>query len=239
MLITGAAARLGHHMAITVAKEGANLLIHHRREKDQNLEKLQKEIEAEGQLCEFLQADFSEPEQAIRDRITSHTRWLQTKVLINNASVYYSNENDRDHMLERINHKIPRLLMELFKARFESWKRDIETEKPYLIVNMLDARLGLYPEDFSVYQQSKQNLLDYSREYALTYGPEVRVNFIAPGALLPAEGVPQENFMKVLRDTPLQSHIPLEGIGNSLSFIMNNHWLDGQIIYVDNGVHLK
>ena len=74
---------------------------------------------------------------------------------------------------------------------------------------------------------------------ALDFAPGIRVNAIAPGPVLPIEGVSESEFQRIVHKTPLQHVISPQVIGRALIYLIDNPSLTGQILFCDNGSHLN
>ena len=73
---------------------------------------------------------------------------------------------------------------------------------------------------------------------AVEFAPDIRVNGIAPGLILPAKGDAVESLERMARNIPLKRKGDLSGITQSIKFLIENDYLTGQIIFNDGGEHL-
>ena len=110
-------------------------------------------------------------------------------VLVNNASLFESDATDPDGTRHwAVNADAPRLLSKAFRDHMAKTERGV-------IVNLLDATQA--PPHFTAYTKSKVFLTDMTRNMAKSYAPQVRVNGVAPGCVLPAAGQSEESFLKM------------------------------------------
>ena len=86
MLITGAARRLGYHIALTVAQAGANVILHHAHSPEA-AEQARGEIQARGVHAEVIAADLSDP-LAAQGLLAQALKFGPVDVLINSAAVF-------------------------------------------------------------------------------------------------------------------------------------------------------
>ena len=73
---------------------------------------------------------------------------------------------------------------------------------------------------------------------ALEFGPEIRVNAIAPGLILPPEEKGVEYLLKLSEKIAMKRPGGLDPILKSLDYILNNEYLTGQLLFCDGGENL-
>ncbi len=112
------------------------------------------------------------------------------------------------------------------------------------IVNVIDIHAERPLKDFVVYSIAKTGLAGLTRSLALELGPDVRVNGVAPGAILwPDEG---EHFAaserrRIMRQTPLERIGTPADIAGAVKYLLfDAPFVTGQILAVDGGraIHL-
>jgi len=234
-LITGAANRLGAQIARTLHQNGANLIIHY-RESATNARDLEQELNTlRGDSASCIQADLSDLDAINTLSQKAAEIYSGIDVLINNASSFYPtpidefNDNDWEDLIG-INLKAP-----LFLSR---------ACHPYLrktagvIVNMLDIYASLPLKNHSLYCCAKAGNQMLVKSLALEMAPEVRVNGIAPGAILWPENsdAGQADYQKaMLEKIPLQRTGDPESIAQTAMFLLTNDYITGEVIRVDGG----
>jgi pteridine reductase len=234
-LITGAANRLGAQIARTLHQNGANLIIHY-RESVANAHALEQELNAlRAGSANCLQADLNNLEAITALSNKAAQLYHGLDILINNASSFYPtpidkfNENDWDDLIGS-NLKAPLFL-----------SRDCY---PYLrkatgvIINMLDIYASLPLKNHSLYCCAKAGNQMLVKSLALEMAPEVRVNGIAPGAILWPENnddVKPDYQQTILEKIPLQRLGSPESIAQTVMFLVVNDYLTGEVIRVDGG----
>jgi len=233
-LITGSAQRIGKEMALHLAKQSWNLALHYNRSKN----------EAES-LRDYLKAIYPQQEFHIFACELSDETELESLIsrvyqvcgridlLINNASVFEPGligETDLC-LLNRqmdVNFKAPFVLMRDFARDF----------KKGVIVNFLDTRITKYASTHAAYSLSKVALAHLTQMGALELGPDIRVNGIAPGATLPPHNGEAGYLENKAAQTPMKQPGGIQPILKSLDYILENHFLTGQILYCDGGEQL-
>ncbi len=107
-----------------------------------------------------------------------------------------------------------------------------------LIVNVTDSGAGKTWTGFPAYLVSKAGLEVLTRLLAKTYAPNIRVNAIAPGLVLPSADITTDKWMRLVNRLPLKRPASLEEISGALDFLIRNESITGQTIVVDGGYSL-
>ena len=106
------------------------------------------------------------------------------------------------------------------------------------IINLLDTKIVKNKTSHVAYLLTKKSLADMTKLAAVEFAPDIRVNGIAPGLILPAKGDAVESLERMARNIPLKRKGDLSGITQSIKFLIENDYLTGQIIFNDGGEHL-
>jgi len=232
-LVTGAAKRIGREIAFTLAGDGASIVIHYRSARKE-ADELAREIAGLGVGSWTVQADFENlgETETLVDRALSMAGSLD--ILVNSASVFPAETID-DLTFEglianvRINAWAPFVLIRSFAEKVGRGK----------IVNLLDSRLEGYDFRHVGYILSKHVLAAMTKMAALRYAPEITVNEVSPGLILPPPGK-DEAYLDSLTDTvPLRKHGDPQDVADAVLFLAKSDFVTGEVIYVDGGRHLK
>ena len=234
VLITGAARRIGAAMACGFHAAGANLVIHYRssaKDADQLVEKL-NDTRA-GSAC-AVQSDLLKTGRAARlvDHAIEHFKRLD--VLVNNASSFYPtpvgeiSESDW-HDLMGSNLKAPLFLIQAARAQLAKVNG--------CVINMIDIHARRPLKEHIVYCAAKAGLETLTLAFARELGPQIRVNGIAPGAILwPEEGCSEEQQTAIIGRTPLERAGSPDDIVRTAIFLASDApFITGQVIAVDGG----
>lgn len=104
------------------------------------------------------------------------------------------------------------------------------------IVNLLDWRVLRPGADHFPYTVSKSALAAMTQSLAIALAPNITVNGLALGAILPpADGVVNP---KILENVPAGQWGEMEDVENALLFLLTSPYLTGEILHVDGGRHL-
>jgi pteridine reductase len=228
-LVTGAAHRLGKVFALTLARQGFDILLHYHRSSDAALQ-AQAEIEAMGVRVTLLEADLTDPPQIqslVADLDALH-------VLVNSAAFMPSGKVEAltlenwDTALD-LNVRAPFLLAQ------EAAKKMREGG---LIVNITDVGAQKAWSRYPSYTVSKAALDSLTRVLARGLAPKIRVNAIAPGFVLQSDIVSDEEWQRLINRIPLKRAARTEELASALEFLLKNEYITGQIIVVDGGYSL-
>jgi hypothetical protein len=107
-----------------------------------------------------------------------------------------------------------------------------------LIVNMLDTRILNHDEEHAAYHISKRMLFTITRMLALELAPQIRVNAVAPGLVVPPEGKDEYYLAKLAYTNPLHTYGSAEDVARAVMFLVHSDFVTGQVMYVDGGHHM-
>jgi NAD(P)-dependent dehydrogenase (short-subunit alcohol dehydrogenase family) len=231
-LITGGAKRIGRETALTLAEEGINVVIHYNRADDE-ASALAQELERKGVKAWTVQADFRRPDeyQTLIERALQAAGGLD--ILINNASMFPPEAlNDLTWQglsaNMEVNAWVPFLLSRTFAQRIGRGK----------IVNLHDSRLKDNDWTHIGYILSKHVLAAMTKMMALEFAPDITVNAVAPGLILPPPGKDESYIKNLVHTVPLQRHGGPQDIADAIAFLVKSEFITGEVIYVDGGRHL-
>ena len=232
-LVTGSAKRIGRAVALALAAEGMNLILHYRRSR-REAEETQKTAERLGVRAHLLQADlgkYSELQRFIRQAFRVSPK---IHVLINNASIFYKTplgkvrEKDWNSFFNT-NLKAPFFLSQAIGLQ-------MVREKEGKIINLVDWTAFRPYTNYLPYGVSKAGLVALTKGLAKAFAPYVQVNGIAPGPILPAAGSTREEIRKVLKRTPLKRFGDPSDIVEAVRFLVKStDFVTGVVLPVDGG----
>jgi pteridine reductase len=233
ILITGGAVRIGRAMALAAASRGAEILLHYNRSRAE-AEQTQSEIQALGCRASLLQADFDDSEGAAGLLARSRGDG-PLYAIINNAAIFEplrledtTLEAWQRHMA--INLTAPFLLCKAFAEGMVAGEHG-------RIVNVLDWRALRPGPDHLPYTISKAGLAALTRSLAVALAPDITVNGLALGAILPPSD--HNPVPGVLDLVPAGRWAELSEVEQSLLFLLEGPaYITGEIIHVDGGRHL-
>ena len=234
ILVTGSARRIGRVLALAVAKAGGDVIIHHNNSPDE-AEMTKQEISTLGQEATILQADFSDPESTnefIREAFSSR----KLDGLVNNASVF-SSLSWADTKLSQWNNHLSINLTAPFLLS-QAFGKNIPKNLDGRIINILDWRALQPGADHLPYTISKSGLAALTKSLAIALAPNITVNGIAFGAVLPpSDG---GNISNILSFVPIPRWAEITEVEETLLFLLAGpKYITGEIIHLDGGRHLS
>ncbi len=237
VLITGAAHRIGATTARLLHSQGMNIVLHYRHSREA-AEKLQLDLEQQrNDSVVLVQADLHHTHE-LPDLVEQAAKvWDRLDVLINNASSFYAtpietaDETQWDDLMGS-NVKAP-----FFLAKAAA---------PYLkqqqgcIVNIVDIHAERPLRNFPIYSMAKAALAMMTKALAADLGPEIRVNGIAPGAILWPENLDDKAKEKIISRTFLKRRGEPSDIAKAILYLIRDaEYMTGQIMAVDGGRSLN
>jgi pteridine reductase len=229
ILITGAAKRVGKIFALACAKAGANVMIHHGHSLKE-AESLRDEIASLGRSAWVLTCDLSQPD-AVSNLITQANKLSSLYALVNSASIF-ENLSFQETRLENwekhfaINLTAPFLLSQAFAKQTQSGR----------IINILDWRALRPQADHFPYTITKSALASMTKSLAIALAPNITVNGLALGAILPpADSASAKD--KITENVPAKRWAEANEVESALIFTCPTY-ITGEIIHLDGGRHL-
>jgi len=238
VLITGGVHRLGAETARTLHALGANLVLHYRNSRERAL-RLQAELTRQRKNSVVLvQADLLDQSKLpfiIKDAAEA---WGKLDVLINNASSFYSTpigsvEEQQWEDLIGTNLKAPFFLSQAAASHLKQTQG--------CIVNIADIHADRPLKRYPVYSIAKAGLVMMTKALAYELGPEVRVNAIAPGAILwPETEIDEVTKQRIISRTFLKRRGEPHNIANAVVFLIRDAiYTTGHVLNVDGGRSLN
>jgi NAD(P)-dependent dehydrogenase (short-subunit alcohol dehydrogenase family) len=233
VLITGGALRIGRSLALAAARSGNDVVIHYNQSQSE-AESVRAEIEKLGRKAIILQADLADPAQ-VDTLIPRILEYGSLYGLVNNASVFAPLDWESSR-LEDWNHTLMVNLMAPFLLS-QAFARMLRPGEKGRIINLLDWRAMRPGPDHLPYTISKSALAALTQSLAVALAPQINVNGLALGAVLPpVDGNKDPN---ILDKVPAGRWASLEEVGQALNFLLDGPaYVTGEILYVDGGRHL-
>jgi len=235
VLVTGAGTRLGRAIAEGLARGGADIAVHFHRSAE-GAEGTLELIRNLGKQGRAFGADLTRSADIERLTAAVEDELGPIDALVNNAAVFYRAPflDTTPEQLEaqwELNTRAPFLLTQ------EVVRRMMKRNKGGDVVNVLDIGGAIVPwKNYAAYCMSKAALAALTRCLALELAPQIRVNAVAPGTILPPEKTPQETLSQLRSRIPQHRFGDLEELVESVAFLLAGpRFVTGQIVAVDGG----
>ncbi len=239
-LITGSAKRIGAEIVRQLHAAQWNLVIHyhHSQAEAQALAAELNDLRPNSAIS--VQADLNQPHQRTTLAQRACEQWQGIHLLVNNASSFYptpladASEADWDNLIGS-NLKAPYFLAQALAPFL------VETQG--CIINIADIYADKPLRQHSIYSIAKAGNVMLTKSLAVELAPQVRVNGIAPGAILwpeQSDKLSDEDKDKMLCKIPLQQRGQAQDIARAILFLVNNApYVTGHILTVDGGRSLS
>ncbi len=234
-LVTGAARRLGRAIALDLAQCGWSVGVHYHASAAEALAVVE-EIESTGGQAAAFAADLARSE-APEPLIESCTATLgPITCLINSAACY---EWDDIQTLDRDSwqtHLDVNLRAPIFLA--QALARRLPQGVLGNVINIIDQKVLRPDPEFFSYTIAKSALWTATQTLAQGLAPQIRVNAIAPGPVLPSPKQSEEEFARECRATLLRRGVNVDEVTAAVRFLLETPSITGQMIVLDSGQHL-
>jgi pteridine reductase len=239
-LVTGGAVRIGAAICRELAQRGAHVAIHCHHSVDA-AEALRAELSTQTSTT-IVTGPLDHPTEAQSVIDATVSALGQIDMLVNNAALFDKGTlrdctpGDLQHELS-VNALVPIELSRAF-ARAHIAARPGSGAATGCVINLLDRRIACPQTGELAYQLSKRLLSEFTTLAALELAPRIRVNAVAPGAVLPPPGQGDECLHEAAGPAPLQSRCRPEDVAAAVTFLLAQDAITGQTVFVDGGQHL-
>lgn len=243
-LVTGGAHRVGRALALALAARGMRLAIHyHASEDEARATSGDAEAASGGAEAWPVRADLTEsaaPERLV-DQVASHFGALD--VLVNSAAVMVrmpleeATPEKWDETMH-LNLRAPFFCARAAARVMRSGAVDAKGMRG-AIVNIADlAGLESWP-GYIAHGISKAGIIHMTTSLARVLAPDIRVNAIAPGAVLLPESWNPEDAAHLERTTPLHRLGSPEDVAQAMLYLLEADYVTGETLVVDGGRHIR
>jgi len=229
-LVTGAAKRLGRAIALHLAKQGADVIVHHHRSAADAREVV-TQITNLGSRAICLSADLAKKSDIDKLFANTSKEFGRLDILVNNASNFLHadfasvTEEIWDAALD-VNLKAPFFCSQAAAPLLK--------KNNGIIINLSDVASFLGWTGYIPHSVSKAGIRMLTRVLAKALAPEIRVNAIAPGTIT-MPGDPAELAADYIKRAPLHRTGTTEDVTVAISFLINSPFITGEVLVLDGG----
>lgn len=234
-MVTGGAVRVGRAISIGLAAAGADVFIHYNRSAGP-AEETAADVEELGVNAAIGSGNLSDPSLAAELIDQAATALGPVSILVNSASGF-PEDTLRDVALDGwrrtqdLTLTAPVFLTQAFAAA-------LPADKQGAVVNVTDVKtVRPYRQRFS-YVVAKGGIDAFTRAAAVALGPQIRVNAVALGVVLPPPGESPEYAERLAADLPLARVGGTDPVVETVLYLAGNDFVTGEIVRVDGGGHL-
>lgn len=231
-IVTGGAVRVGRAISLGLARNGFDVVAHF-NSSSADAASLAEEVEALGRTCVTVQADLSQTTAPAQLAAAVAEHFDRVDLLVNNAASF---------------HEQP-----LFDASAEEWDQvmAVNLRAPFLVtqamlpllrraqgsvVNIVDVSAFEPWVRYPHHAVSKAGLLHLTRIMARELGPDIRANAIAPGTVLPPEGLSDPELDRERQKILVQELGSPEDVVRTVLYLAESPFVTGEVIVVDGGL---
>ncbi|HEX4538534.1 MAG TPA: SDR family oxidoreductase [Candidatus Acidoferrum sp.] len=229
-LVTGAAKRLGRAIAVHLAREGADVIVHYQRSATEAQEVV-TQITNLGRRAISVPADLAKKSDIDNLFAATKNEFGRLDILVNNASYFLQAD-------------FPSITEEIWDAAL-----DVNIKAPFfcsqaaapplkknngVIINLSDVAGFLGWPGYIPHSVSKAGVIMLTRVLAKALAPEIRVNAIAPGTIT-MPGDPPDLATEFIKRAPLQRTGTTNDVAAAISFLINSPFITGEVLLLDGG----
>jgi NAD(P)-dependent dehydrogenase (short-subunit alcohol dehydrogenase family) len=234
-LVTGGARRIGRSIALALAQQDWDVLVHYRTSAAE-AEATVKEIQARGRRAAAVQCDLAD-QGAVQELLPHATQLLgPISCVVNNASLFSHDCSANFSVAQLDAHMHTNLAAPILLAQalYDATPESAQS----VVINLLDQKLFNLNPDFLSYTLSKAALHSATTMLAQALAPKVRVVGVAPGLTLVSGEQTNEGFSKAHTLTPLRKSSTPDDIAKAVCFLAEAQAVTGTTLIVDGGQHL-
>ncbi len=234
-LVTGGARRVGRAIALALAARGADVVVHYNSGVAE-AESTAAELSARGARVSLLQADLSDLQAAEALPLLARAAFGRLDILVNSAAMM---------LRTPIGEVTPEQWDTMFALNLRSPFFIAQAAAPLLraqggvIVNIADlAAYETWPA-YVPHAITKAGIVQMTRGLARALAPEIRVNAVAPGAVMLPDGWDDATADRLTSTTPLARLGSADDVAQAVVYLCEATYVTGEVLIVDGGRHIR
>ena len=236
-IVTGGAVRVGRAIVLALAEQGCHIVLHYGRSGEEALETA-AEAKSLGVRVQSISADLTNADAPAQIMQAATDTFGQVDILINSAAIF----PDEDRFpttgaalfdqLMAVNLRAPFFLSQVFAAH-------VGKDRQAKIINITDARIYRSQPDHFVYRLTKLSLRAMTEMAALEVAPNITVNAVALGAILPPPGKDRAYLDAIANEhVPIQQSGSVNVVTDTIVHLLTQDFINGTVVKLDGGEHL-
>lgn len=230
-LVTGGGVRVGRALSLGAAEAGYDVMVHYNSSEGPARE-VAEEVRALGREAETVGGDLADPLVPEAVISAARDRFGRLDLLVNSAATFAAaslldvDAEAWDAVLD-VNVRAPHLLVRAAAALLRA--------SGGAVVNIVDLSAWQPWTEHPHHAVSKAALAHLTRVQARALAPDVRVNAVAPGAVLPPDDYPEERWEALRERAPLKKIGSPRDVVDAVLFLARADFVTGQVLAVDGG----
>lgn len=231
-LITGGAHRVGKAIALNLAEAGANVVINY-YSSDAAAQETAAEARALGVGALVVRADVSNQEEVEALVRAAQDRFGSLDIIVNSASIWLKTPMPIEDFGDW--HRVLSVLLDGPMVAANAAAPLMKERGEGAIINIVDLSAWKPFPGYIAHGVGKAGLLALTRQLALELAPEIQVNAVAPGPVLPPPDYTEEDAARVARKTLKGRWGSADDVASAVRFLIEADYVTGETIVVDGG----
>lgn len=242
-LVTGSSGGIGKYIALKLASEGYDVVIHYNQNEDSG-KKVELECKNYGVKTLLVQADLSN-EDEIKNMIDKIIKEFENiDILVNNAAIEI-NSDFKDKTKETFKKVLDVNLIGTFLVTKYASKYMLENKYGKIVNITSNNAINKYDPSTMEYDASKAGIISLTHNLALELAPYINVNAVAPGWVLTEKVKELNNSLDGMLEKEESKKILInrftlpEEVANLVSFLVSDEAraINNEIIKIDGGTY--
>jgi pteridine reductase len=234
-LVTGSGKRLGRAIAEGLAGRGARLAVHYNGSRE-GADELVAAVRDAGGDARAFHADLSDADAPARLVAEVAQAFGGLDVLVNSASSFVSARVggvtvDDWELTFSVN-----LRAAFFATQAAA---SVMADRGGVVINLADHLVHERWPQFVVHGIAKAGVVQMTEALAVHLAPHIRVNAVAPGAVLPPDDASPENLARLARTTPLGRLGSPDDVVQAIIYLIEADYVTGETLVVDGGRRVR
>ena len=233
-LVTGAGVRVGRVIAHALMREGVHCAIHYHGS-EHGARQTAIEGETMGSRVALLQANLGDAGEARGLAAKAAEALGGLDILVNSAAIMERRRVDETSPADWDR----TMNLNLRGAFFVAQGAAAEMKEGGAIVNIADLAAFERWATYAVHCISKAGVVVMTELMAKTWAPKIRVNAVAPGAVLLPDDWDESVRRKLIETTPLKRLGSPRDVADAVMFLLQSDYITGETLVVDGGRRLR
>jgi NAD(P)-dependent dehydrogenase (short-subunit alcohol dehydrogenase family) len=235
-LVTGSARRVGRAVALSLARRGCHIVVHHHRS-PREAEEASAEARAAGARVIAAQADLTDRASIASLFVAIDEAFGGLDILVNSAAIL-----EPADLLTATEEDWERTIGLNLRGAFfclQEAARRMKGRGGGVIVNISDVAAHRPWMRYPIHSISKAGVEMLTRVAALSLAPEIRVAAVAPGPVLKPDRMTETRWSQLTSTLPLRRGGTPEDVARAVVFLIQNDYMTGETLMLDGGDHLS